>query len=1067
MFRRIIGLFSLITLFVIGISAQSSATLSGTVTDEKDAVIVGATVTIFNTDTGFKRTIVTNNDGGFTIPFLQPATYQVTVEQNNFAPFEIKELTLNVNDVRSIRVQLKTGNVKETVQVSSGDSINISPAVTTVVDRQFVENLPLNGRSFQSLIALTPGVVRTGTEGQFSVNGQRDNANYFTIDGVSANVGTSLVNNAATGGLGQSGSGQTPGFNAVGGTSGIVSVDAMQEFRIQSSTYAAEFGRTPGGQIQIVTRSGGKDFHGTVYDYFRNDKLDATNWFVNANRLVKPPLRQNNFGGVVGGPLVYPHFGEGGPVFEKGKTFFFFSFEALRLRLPVTISNALVPSLTTRNTAPASVRPYLNSMPLPTGADTTNGAAFFSAAFSNPLTINATSFRVDHNFNSKFNLFGRFNISPSKNSVRGTSTPTTVTNSEKNVTTLTFGSTWIFSSNLINEVRGNFSKNDGKSTFTNDNFGGAVPISDALLFPSFANPATDVVDAQAALSGFAFTRGSSVDNVQRQINLVDNFTLIAGNHQLKFGADYRYLYPTGQPRSYALGLNFFSLASVMSATPDLVQVTQNDKIDVSLHNFSLYGQDTWRANNRLTLDFGLRWEYNPPPTGRNGSVLYTVDQVTNPATLLIAPAGTPLYRTVKNNFAPRFGATFKLRDKQGWETVLRGGYGVFFDLGSGNALATSATYPHQRVRFSGTGAGGTANPLPLPDSVLAVPPQVTFTPPFTNQNLLGFASDYTMPRTYQWNLAIEQGIANNQTISISYIGAAGRKLLRQSRVLPPAGTGRFLNLYVSRNSDTSDYNALQAQFVRRFTKGFQALANYTWAKSFDTSSSDLTPNNTIQVAGADQLDINGERGFSNFDVRHNFNATVSYEIPSPSKAKAVKALLGGWSLDSIFAARSGLPINVVYTRTFPLPLGSFGARPDVVAGVPFWITDANAPGGQILNTAAFAIPTTIRQGNLQRNTIHGFNFWQLDFALRRQINVIGESLKVQLKGELFNAFNHPNFTNPPSSIGTVNAAGVLTRTSTFGRSASMLSTGLSTSGFSSLYQPGGPRSVQLTLKIIF
>ena len=215
MFRRIIGLFSLITLFVIGISAQSSATLSGTVTDEKDAVIVGATVTIFNTDTGFKRTIVTNNDGGFTIPFLQPATYQVTVEQNNFAPFEIKELTLNVNDVRSIRVQLKTGNVKETVQVSSGDSINISPAVTTVVDRQFVENLPLNGRSFQSLIALTPGVVRTGTEGQFSVNGQRDNANYFTIDGVSANVGTSLVNNAATGGLGQSGSGQTPGFNAV------------------------------------------------------------------------------------------------------------------------------------------------------------------------------------------------------------------------------------------------------------------------------------------------------------------------------------------------------------------------------------------------------------------------------------------------------------------------------------------------------------------------------------------------------------------------------------------------------------------------------------------------------------------------------------------------------------------------------------------------------------------------------------------------------------------------------------------------------------------------------------
>src|SRR5262249_25041872 len=161
-----------------------------------------------------------------------------------------------------------------------------------------------------------------------------------------------------------------------------------------------------------------------------------------------------------------------------------------------------------------------------------------------------------------------------------------------------------------------------------------------------------------------------------------------------------------------------------------------------------------------------------------------------------------------------------------------------------------------------------------------VPAQATFTPPFTNQNLLGFASDYTLPRTYQWNVAIEQGIAKNQTITLSYIEAAGRKLLRQSRELPPAGTPRFLNLYVTQNSDTSDYDAFQAQFVRRFTKGFQALANYTFAKSFDTSSSDLTPNGTIQIAGADQLDINGERGLSSFDVRHNFNATISYDLPS-------------------------------------------------------------------------------------------------------------------------------------------------------------------------------------------
>ena len=565
----------------------------------------------------------------------------------------------------------------------------------------------------------------------------------------------------------------------------------------------------------------------------------------------------------------------------------------------------------------------------------------------------------------------------------------------------------------------------------------------------------------------SFSRGSNRDNVQRQINIVDNLTWIAGGHQLKFGADFRYLFPTGQPNLYNLTLNFFSLADVLSATPNIVIVTQNDKVDASVKNLSLYGQDTWRASNRITLDYGLRWEFNPPPTGRNGSVLYTVDQVTNPATVLIAPAGTPLYKTIKNAFAPRVGATYKLREKDGWETVVRGGFGVFYDLGSGNALATSATYPHSRTTITGPSAGVTANPLPLPASVVAVAPQATFTPPFTNQTLLGFAPDYSLPRTYQWNVAVEQGIGKNQTINLSYIGAAGRKLLRQQRVLPPTGVARFLNMYVTRNSDKSDYNAFQAQFVRRFMKGFQALANYTWAKSLDTSSSDLSPNGVLQIVGADQFDINIERGFSSFDVRHNFNATISYDIPSPSKQKVINAILGGWSTDSIFAARSGLPLNVVYTRTFALPVGAIGARPDLVAGVPIWTADSTVAGGRILNRTAFAIPTTIRQGTLQRNSIHGFNFWQLDFALRRTIK-IGERLKVQLKGELFNAFNHPNFLNPPASLGTSNAAGVLTTvTSTFGKSASMLATGLSSSGFSSLYQPGGPRSVQLTLKIIF
>lgn len=1064
--KSCLGLSTLLTLIslltVVHFGQTVSANLSGVVRDEKGAVVSGASVTATDQGTGYQRGAVANEDGVFTIPQLPPGKYNVQVTQTGFSTVNVKDVTLNANDRRDLNIVLKVGEVGATVEIEGGSVgvVKVSPEVSTVVDRQFVENLPLNGRSFQSLIALTPGVVRTGTEGQFSVNGQRDNGNYFTIDGVSANIGISSTNQQS---LGQGGAGQTAGFNAVGGTSGLISVDAMQEFRIQTSTYSAEFGRTPGGQIQIVSRNGKARFEGTAFEYFRNDALDANNWFNNANRLRKAPLRQNDFGIVLGGPIVLPHFGEGGPFFEKSsRTFFFFSYEGLRLRLPVTAANVVVPSLATRAAAPAIIQPFLNSLPLPNGANTINGGAFLNAAFSNPSTIDATSVRIDHNVSSNLTVFGRFNISPSISTTRNPFTPTTLVNSRKNIQTWTFGSTQTLTNSLVNEIRGNYSKNTGSSTSTNDNFGGAVPISDSALFPSFASPETDLIDVQLGGLG-AFARGTSVENTQQQVNIVDNLTWIRGNHSLKFGADYRFLFPTAQPRTYAALINFFDVGAVLNAAPQLFIALSNDRVRVKLHNLSLYGQDTWRVSRRLTLDLGLRWEYNPPPTGRNGDVLYTVDQVNNPATVVLAPAGTPLYPTIKDSFAPRFGAAYLLRESdQGWlgTTVLRGGFGVFFDLGSASALATTGAFPHTRANVQFNPAGF---PMPFAPSVIAPPTLVNFNPPFTSQDLLGFDQDYSLPRTYQWNVAVEQEIGKNQTLSVSYIGAAGRKLLRQERHLPPAGTNRFLNLFVYRNSDSSDYNAMQVQFTRRLTKGFQALANYTWAKSFDTSSTDSPPSNAVQ-GGANQLNIATERGFSSFDVRHNFNLTTTYEIPSPSESKIIKAFLGGWALDSIFSARSGLPINITAARN--LGFGSIGTRPDLVPGADIWIDDPLAPGGRRLNPAAFAVPTTLRQGNMQRNSVHGFPFWQLDFALRRQFN-LGERVRLQLKGELFNALNHPNFSNPNSNLGTVNAAGVLSPSSTFGRSTNMLATGLSSSGFSSLYQPGGPRSVQLTLKINF
>jgi len=274
--------------------AQSvTASLGGTVVDENGAVVPGSKVAVISIAKGFQRTTTTKDDGTFYVPLLPPGNYTVKAEHDGFTTAELRDVVLNVNDQVTIEIKLKVGSIAgETVTVIDQASIiNESPAVCTTIDRQFVSNLPLNGRSFQSLIALTPGVNLTKASfseaGQFSVNGQRANANYFTVDGVSANVGVSPGFN-----IGQGGAGSLPALAASGGTNNLVSVDALEEFKVLTSSYAPEFGRTPGGQIQIVTRSGSNDFHGSLFDYIRNDVLDANDWFANANRLPKPALRQ-------------------------------------------------------------------------------------------------------------------------------------------------------------------------------------------------------------------------------------------------------------------------------------------------------------------------------------------------------------------------------------------------------------------------------------------------------------------------------------------------------------------------------------------------------------------------------------------------------------------------------------------------------------------------------------------------------------------------------------------------------------------------------------------------------
>src|SRR6266545_1268076 len=382
--------------------AQSTnASLNGRISDPQKALIVDAKVAAISAATNVRYETTTNSSGEYYLANLSPNAYRIEIEKSGFKKLVKPDLILHVQDALKVDFEMMLGDVTETVTVEGGAPLvnTESATVSAVIDRTFVENLPLNGRSFQTLIALTPGVVVTATrpddQGQFSVNGQRADANYFTVDGVSANFGvTGLLQ------MVQTASGALPALSASGGTNSVVSVDAMQEFRVQTSSFAPEFGRTPGGQVSIVTRSGTNAFHGTVFEYFRNNVLDARDWFVNANNLAKPQQRQNDFGGVVGGPIL------------KNKTFFFFSYEGLRLRRPST-QQSVVPDNASRQSAPSAMRPYLNAFPIANSASLGGGLAQFNASYSNPSTLNAYSVRIDQVVNSKVSLFGRYNFSPS------------------------------------------------------------------------------------------------------------------------------------------------------------------------------------------------------------------------------------------------------------------------------------------------------------------------------------------------------------------------------------------------------------------------------------------------------------------------------------------------------------------------------------------------------------------------------------------------------------------------------------------------------------------------------
>lgn len=1061
MCKYLVSIVGLFVIFAGALTAQTtSASLTGRVTDPSKAVITEAKITAINVGTNIRYDGTTNKTGEYDVASLPPGTYRVEVEKPGFATVIKPDVILHVQDAIEINFELRVGSTSESITVGGGASlINMqSASVSTVVDRKFVENMPLNGRSFQDLLTLSPGVALVGgignggnsgvgNGGEISVNGQRTEANYFTVDGVSANTGTRLGN--VIGGVGFSGS--LPGETVVGTTQSLVSVDALEEFRASTSTYSAEYGRTPGGQFSFSTRAGTNQWHGTAYDYFRNEVLDANNWFNNAARQARLPERQNDFGGTLSGPVVIPRVYNG-----KDKTFFFFSYEALRLTVPQATRQVSVPDVALRQAAAASVRPYLNSFALPSVSDGLNdGLGIFNLAYSSPNSINSPSIRIDHSFGDKLRLFGRYAETPSNGWTYNGAGPKLT--SDITVRTLTAGATSMITSTQANDLRFNFTQNNMTFGQAPTAFGGGTPFDVSTLpgpggqpFPTEGSQFKFGLGFGAQPSWFFFQN----NNKQQQLNVTDTYSWHVGAHNFKFGVDWRRLVTFIDPIKVLESISFNTKASLLAGVADDVSnfPFTNYQVQPVYRNFSSFVQDDWRASRRLSLSLGLRWDVNPAPGNLTGPSPYTVDQVTNLATAVLAPVGTPLWKTDWRGFAPRLGLAYQLRETPGHETVIRTGFGMFYDLGN-----TQGSQGFTGIGFT-RGMDYGSVPFPLTSAQLdPLPPIVTA--PF--RTVYAFDPNLKLPYTMEWNVALEQALGTNQSLAVSYVGSAGRKLLTQYGYNPfSLGNNNFRSsatVYVTSNRASSDYNSLQVKYQTRFYHGLQALASYTWSHSLDSASTNFQ---TYQLL----------RSSSDFDIRHNFQAALTYNLPGSYSNAFASAVLKHWGLDARISARSALPVDIIGAYVSdPATQATLQYHPNLVPGQPLYVSSlqacpatagvtnpAPAPGQRLINDCAFTAAPSGVDGNTPRNFARGFPAEQVNLALRRDFPIT-ERLRLQFRAEAFNVFNHPIFGQPSNYLPS--------GPKSFGYAQSSLSSSLG--GLNQLYQTGGPRSLQLMLKLSF
>jgi len=1047
---------------VLPAQTLNTGTFLGTVRDPSGAGVPEAVVRIARAGTAFTRQITTDSDGSYRLLEVPAGDYRLEFEKAGFRKLERSGVALSAGQSLRLDVELTVGSVSETVQVEAKVA-QVDTATANVGATVFgsqVQELALNTRSFTQLVNLQPGVASnqaqqpgfgSNTGVPFSFNGGQQSSNNWLLDG-GRNIDTYNGNNLT-----------------------MVNLDAIAEVRIERNAYSAEYGRNSGAQVNVITRSGTNQIHGTLFEFFRNDHLDSRNFFAAA----RPKNRYNNFGGTVGGPIV------------RDKLFFFLSNEYRRIyqttgtrtsivptpaqltgdfRAGRTVNNPVTGAPFANNVIPAArLDPnallLLKNYYLPPTPGFERGALNFSASDPDGTRYRSGLGRVDYNAAPNLTIFGRYNIDSTRLSspfglFASNSMPGVAASEQSHVMYTANGSVnWTIRPTLLNQ-------------FTMAWYHGSMAISTVpnaarARVPAFNVPRVfdTVTDSAGLIPGISMAQGyAGVQIIWPQnishytYELVDNVSWIKGAHTFKFGFSLDKENKSQNNSSPNNNGTFtFNGAKTGDALADMLlgqafQYTENSAHvfgSLRFHNLGFYAQDQYRVLPRLTLTYGLRWEYFQPERDTNGTISYFDPRRYNfAAAPTVLPSngqivtgtenfgngvvvaskdaefGYALTNSVRNTFAPRVGFSYALTGDN--LTVLRGGYGMFHDRWSQFASSARNNYPfNQSVSIFETSfsnpAQGTRRIFPI--------------------GLTNFNSPWEIPYLQKWSLGVQRQLPGDLLLDVSYVGSKGTHLLRTIDINQPVASAAVASGQVNVNAarpypgfaaintyhtiGNSVYHSLQAAGVRRFAAGFSLQASYTFSRSIDNA---VTPLNSYASPAVD-------RGLSSFDRAHIFVASYVWELPLGRTSQGWrKSLLQGWQISGITNFQSGNALTVVVTGD-RAGTGAGSQRPNVVAPVDRLMTI-----GRWFNTEAFTLPALGTFGNAGRSIVRGpgINSWDLSFSKRTALR---ENIALQLRGEFFNLFNHTQY----SGVGTTVGAG------TFGQVTSARD----------------PRITQLGLRLIF